>query len=424
MIYIIVGEPDRKYNGGMKFSVVNLGCRSNYFDGELLAQKLTEKGYARAQEKADIYIINTCTVTAEADRSSRQFIYRAKRENPKAIVVATGCYAQTNPQALAKLKEVDLVVGNSNKDRLVEILEDYLQGMGERVFVYNIFKDRQVKNFDLVVFFERVRPFLKVQEGCNNFCTFCVIPYARGKLRSVPMEKVFERVKGLAERGFKEIVLTGTQLTQYGWDLNTNLYQLLLELLRIKDIELFRLSSLYPSEVDQKLLDLITQEERIAPHFHLSLQSGSNRILRLMERDYTVEDYIKLVETIVQRRPISAIGTDIIVGFPTETEEDFEETYKLVQNLPFAYLHVFSYSDRPYTKASKMFPKVEESVKKERVRLLKALDQKKREEFKGSMKEKTLRAIILEEGRALTENYIHIEDEDFKDVGAIVSVVL
>ena len=408
----------------MKFSVINLGCRSNYFDGELLAQKLTDKGYTRVQEQADIYIINTCTVTSEADRSSRQFIYRAKRENPKAIVVATGCYAQTNPQALARLKEVDLVVGNSHKDRLVEILEDYLQGRGERVFVDNIFKDSQVKNFDLVVFFERVRPFLKVQEGCNNFCTFCVIPYARGKLRSVPMEKVLEQVKSLAERGFKEIVLTGTQLTQYGWDLNTNLYQLLLELLRIKDIELFRLSSLYPSEIDQKLLDLITQEERIAPHFHLSLQSGSNRILRLMERDYTVEDYTKLVETIVQRRPISAIGTDIIVGFPTETEEDFEETYKLVQNLPFAYLHVFSYSDRPHTKASKMFPKVEERIKKERVRLLKALDQRKREEFKGSMKGKTLRAIILEEGRALTENYIHLEDEDFKDVGAIVSVVL
>jgi threonylcarbamoyladenosine tRNA methylthiotransferase MtaB len=415
MVYILIP---------MKFSVINLGCRSNYFDGELLAQKLTEKGYTRVQEQADIYIINTCTVTSEADRSSRQFIYRAKRENPKAIVVATGCYAQTNPQALARLKEVDLVVGNSHKDRLVEILEDYLQGRGERVFVDNIFKDSQVKNFDLVVFFERVRPFLKVQEGCNNFCTFCVIPYARGKLRSVPMEKVLEQVKSLAERGFKEIVLTGTQLTQYGWDLNTNLYQLLLELLRIKDIELFRLSSLYPSEIDQKLLDLITQEERIAPHFHLSLQSGSNRILRLMERDYTVEDYTKLVETIVQRRPISAIGTDIIVGFPTETEEDFEETYKLVQNLPFAYLHVFSYSDRPNTKASKMFPKVEERFKKERVRLLKALDQKKREEFKGSMKGKTLRAIILEEGRALTENYIHLEDEDFKDVGAIVSVVL
>jgi threonylcarbamoyladenosine tRNA methylthiotransferase MtaB len=415
MVYILIP---------MKFSVINLGCRSNYFDGELIAQKLTEKGYTRVQEQADIYIINTCTVTSEADRSSRQFIYRVKRENPKAIVVATGCYAQTNPQALARLKEVDLVVGNSHKDRLVEILEDYLQGKGERVFVDNIFKDSQVKNFDLVVFFERVRPFIKVQEGCNNFCTFCVIPYARGKLRSVPMEKVLEQVKSLAERGFKEIVLTGTQLTQYGWDLNTNLYQLLLELLRIKDIELFRLSSLYPSEIDQKLLDLITQEERIAPHFHLSLQSGSNRILRLMERDYTVEDYIKLVETIVQRRPISAIGTDIIVGFPTETEEDFEETYKLVQNLPFAYLHVFSYSDRPHTKASKMFPKVEERFKKERVRLLKALDQKKREEFKGSMKGKTLRAIILEEGRALTENYIHLEDEDFRDVGAIVSVVL
>ncbi|WP_448587896.1 tRNA (N(6)-L-threonylcarbamoyladenosine(37)-C(2))-methylthiotransferase MtaB [Thermocrinis sp.] len=401
----------------MKFSVINLGCRSNYFDGEFIAQKLSLRGFQKVEKKADIYVINTCSVTSEADRSSRQQIYRVKRENPKAIVVATGCYAQTNPQALASLKEVDLVVGNSHKDRLVEILEEYLQSKGERLFVDNIFKQNHLRNFDLVVFFEKARPFIKVQEGCNNFCSFCVIPYARGKLRSVALQKVIEQVRLLAERGFKEVVITGTQLTQYGWDLGTSLYELMMELLKVNDIEIFRLSSLYPSEIDKRLLELMVSEERIAPHFHLSLQSGSDRILELMDRGYTVKEYRALVEKIIERRPISAIGTDIIVGFPTETEKDFEETYKLVESLPFAYLHVFSYSDRPYTKASKMLPKVEEKVKKERVAILRALDQKKREEFKRSMEGKTLKAIVVEKGRALTENYIQLEDPTFEEVG-------
>jgi len=403
----------------VRFSVINLGCRSNYFDGEFIAQRLLQKGYVRTDGEADIYIINTCTVTSEADRSSRQQIYRAKRENPQAIVVATGCYAQTNPKALASLKEVDLVIGNSHKHMLVEILEDYLQSKGKGVFVDNIFKQNRLENFDLVIFFEKARPFLKIQEGCNNFCTFCIIPYARGKLRSVPVQKVLEQVKLIAERGFKEIVLSGTQLTQYGRDLNTSLYELMLKLLSVKDIEIFRLSSLYPSEIDERLLDLITSEERIAPHFHISLQSGSNRILKLMERGYTVEDYKRLVEKILKKRPLSAIGTDIIVGFPTESEEDFEETYRLVEALPFAYLHIFSYSDRPYTKASKMSPKVKQEVIKERVKLLKALDEKKRREFKKTMEGKTLRALIIEKGRALTENYIYLENPDFEDVGNI-----
>ena len=403
----------------MKFSVISLGCRSNYFDGEFIAQRLSQRGYVRTDGEADIYIINTCTVTSEADRSSRQQIYRAKRENPEAIVVATGCYAQTNPQALASLKEVDLVIGNSHKDMLVEMLEEYLQSKGKAVFVENIFKQNSLKNFDLIVFFEKVRPFLKVQEGCNNFCTFCVIPYARGKLRSVPVQKVIQQVKLLAEKGFKEVVLSGTQLTQYGWDLGTNLYELMKELLTVNGIEIFRLSSLYPSEIDPKLLDLILTEERIAPHFHLSLQSGSDRILDLMERGYTVEDYKRLVEKILKKRPLSAIGTDIIVGFPTESEEDFKETYRLVETLPFAYLHIFSYSDRPYTKASRMSPKVKQEVIKERVKVLKALDEKKRREFKKAMEGKTLRALIIEKGRALTENYIYLENPNFEDVGNI-----
>jgi threonylcarbamoyladenosine tRNA methylthiotransferase MtaB len=410
----------------MKVSLITLGCRSNAFDTQLMAFKFRQKGYklVSEEEPADIYVINTCTVTAGADRSSRQEIYRAKRKNPKALVVATGCYAQVSPQALASLKEVDLVIGNTDKHRLVEIVEEYLERRDEKVHVRNIFRQQALENFDLITFFEKARPFLKVQEGCNKFCTFCVIPYARGKVRSVPPEKVMQEVSFLAEKGFQEVVLTGTQLTQYGWDIGTSLYELLKELLKVKGIELIRLSSIYPSELTQELLELITGEEKIAPHFHMSLQSGSDRILELMERDYRVLDYVKLVEYILARRPETAVGTDIIAGFPTETDEDFRKTYQLLEELPIAYMHVFPYSDRPFTKASKMENKVDGRVKEERVRLLKELDIRKRKEFFDKNKGKELRAVVLEEGRLLTENYIEVERRVEEKAGRVVRIEL
>ncbi|MEN3028279.1 MAG: tRNA (N(6)-L-threonylcarbamoyladenosine(37)-C(2))-methylthiotransferase MtaB [Aquificaceae bacterium] len=362
----------------MKVKLLTLGCRSNYFDTELMASLLRKRGCFRVSSEgpADVYVVNTCTVTSEADRSSRQAIYRARRENPNAVVVATGCYAQVSPEALAGLREVDLIVGNSEKHRIGEILEEFLERRGEKVHVKNIFRQSTLESFDLFTYFEKARPFLKVQEGCNKFCTFCVIPFARGKVRSVPPQKVLQEVRLLAERGFQEVVLSGTQLTQYGWDRATSLHELLKELVKVKGVELIRLSSLHPSEITPELLNLMTSEEKIAPHFHLSLQSGSDRILELMERGYRVENYTKLVEEIVRRRPITAIGTDIIVGFPSEKEEDFLETYRLLQELPIAYMHLFPYSDRPFTKASKMKEKLPDTLKEERVALLKELDGK------------------------------------------------
>jgi len=410
----------------MKVAFFTLGCRSNFFDTEFMANSFRQKDYQVVDfdEIADVYVINTCTVTAGADRSSRQYIYKAKRKNPKAVVVAVGCYAQVNPWALASLREVDLVVGNTDKHRIVQIVEEYLERREQKVFVGNIFKEKELKNFDLITYYERSRPFLKVQEGCNKFCTFCVIPFARGKVRSVPKEKVVSEVKLLAERGFEEVVLTGTQLTQYGWDINTNLYELLVELLKVKEIKLIRLSSLYPSEITPQLLDLITSEDRIAPHFHMSLQSGSDRILELMEREYTSKDYVKLVEFIVSKRPTSAIGTDIIAGFPGETKEDFMQTYRLLEELPIAYMHVFSYSDRPFTKASKLEQKVSPKEKEERVKLLKELDLKKRERFRKENIGKRLRATVLEEDKVLTENYIEANMRVEEKPGRVVDIIL
>ncbi|MFN7064815.1 MAG: tRNA (N(6)-L-threonylcarbamoyladenosine(37)-C(2))-methylthiotransferase MtaB [Aquificaceae bacterium] len=409
----------------MKVSFFTLGCRSNYFDTEFMLNQFRKKGYevVNSTDLADVYIINTCSVTSEADRSSRQALHRLKRKNPRALVVATGCYAQTNPQALAQMGDVDLVVGNSHKHKIADIVEEFLETRGERLFVDNPFRQSRLGAFDLITYFEKARPFIKVQEGCNRFCSFCVIPYARGKARSVPLEKVLREVELLAQRGYQEILITGTQLTQYGWDINTNLYQLLKELIRVKGIELIRLSSLYPTEMGD-LLDLITEEEKIAPHFHLSLQSGSDRILELMRREYKKKDYVRLVETIISKRPLSSIGTDILVGFPSEDEEDLRETYQLLEELPIAYMHIFPYSDRPYTKSSQMKNKVTSSVKEERVHLLKGLDSRKREEFFRKNLGKDLRATVIDKHRLLTENYIHMDREVDERVGSVIKIKL
>ncbi len=398
----------------------------NQFDTYLMAEEFLKKGYAKVsfEDRADVYVINTCSVTAGGDRASRQAIYRARRRNPEAVVVATGCYAQVNPRELSKLKEVDLVVGNTHKREVLKIVEEFLEQRKKRSVVGEIFREKELKGFDLVLYFENSRPFLKVQEGCNKFCTFCVIPYARGKVRSVPVEKVLEQVRRLAELGFKEVVLSGTQLSQYGWDWGGSLYELLRELLKVKGIELFRLSSMHIKELDENILNLIVSEERIAPHFHLSLQSGSDRILSLMERGYTKSEYERVVEFIISKRPLSAVGTDIIVGFPTEGEGEFEESYRFVKELPFAYLHVFPYSERAFTKAVKMEGKVGEGTKKERVKLMRELDALKREEFLRKNRGRELRAIVVERNRLLTENYIDLRKEGFSEVGDLVRVVV
>ncbi|HID79344.1 MAG TPA: tRNA (N(6)-L-threonylcarbamoyladenosine(37)-C(2))-methylthiotransferase MtaB [Aquifex aeolicus] len=401
----------------------------NQFDTDFIRSQFLTAGYREVAfgERADIYVINTCTVTKGADRDSRKYIYRAKRINPSAVVVATGCYAQVNPKELERLKEVDLVVGNTHKGEILKLVEEYIERKNPgKVFVGEIFREGEVKNFNLVVSFENTRPFLKVQEGCNSFCTFCVIPFARGKVRSVPMEKVVAAVKKLADRGYKEIVLTGTQLSQYGWDLKdgTNLLRLLEELIRVEGIEYFRLSSMSVSEIDRELLELITSSPKIAPHFHLSLQSGSNRILKLMKRGYSPQEYEEKVTQLVERRPITAIGTDVIVGFPTEGEKEFGETLEFVKRLPLAYMHIFPYSDRPFTKASKLTPKVQPSVIKERVKLLKEIDEAKRKLFREKMKGKTLRALVLSNGELLTENYLSLKADKSYKRGEIVRVSL
>ncbi|WP_457600972.1 tRNA (N(6)-L-threonylcarbamoyladenosine(37)-C(2))-methylthiotransferase MtaB [Hydrogenivirga sp.] len=410
----------------MKVAFCTLGCRMNQFDTDLLRSRFMQSGYEVVgfDEEADVYVINTCTVTAGGDRSSRQAIYQAKRRNPDALVVATGCYAQVKPEELASLKEVDLVVGNTHKAEVLKLVEELLESRERRVVVGEIFRQSELRNFDTVLFFEESRPFLKIQEGCNKFCTFCVIPYARGKVRSAPVERVVHQVKVLAERGFEEVVLSGTQLSQYGWDIGSSLYELLRKLVTVKGIKLIRLSSMHIKELSRELLSFLVSEEKIAPHFHLSLQSGSDRILSLMERGYTRKDYRRVVEFILKHRPESAVGTDVIAGFPSESEEDFEETLNFLSDLPIAYMHVFPYSDRPFTRASRMNSKVPKKLKKERVRTLKELDAVKREEFYRLNVGRRLRATVISGNRILTENYINLDRETGFPPGRVVEITL
>ncbi|NPB04803.1 MAG: tRNA (N(6)-L-threonylcarbamoyladenosine(37)-C(2))-methylthiotransferase MtaB [Aquificae bacterium] len=399
----------------------------NFFDTDFIRTQFLKKGYKEVPfgEKADVYVVNTCTVTKGADRDSRKLLYKAKRLNPDAVVVATGCYAQVSPDELAKLEAVDLVVGNTHKAELLKLVEEYLERKNPgKVFVGEIFREGEVKNFDPVVAFEHTRPFLKVQEGCNSFCSFCVIPYARGKVRSVPPEKVLEAVRRLADLGYKEVVLTGTQLSQYGWDVGTSLLELLEKLLTVEGIEYFRLSSMSVAEIDDPLLELITSSEKVAPHFHLSLQSGSDRILKLMRRNYSAEEYAQKVQSIVERRPITAVGTDVIAGFPTETDADFEKTVELIERLPLAYLHAFPYSDRPFTKAAKLKPKVPPAVIKERVRVLQELNEKKKREFRKRVEGAEVRALVLGNGKVLTENYLELPAPPQSERGQVVRVRL
>ena len=417
----------------LKVAFSTLGCRMNHFETSALEEGFEKKGYYLTDfsDKADVYVVNTCTVTNDADRSSRKALRQAKRKNPDAIVVATGCYAQVSPEQLSKMEEVDIVVGNTHKTALLEIVEQFInERRADKVFIDNIFRKNEFETFFITTFYEGARPILKVQEGCNSFCSFCIIPFARGKVRSASIDSVLNQIKILVDKGFKEIVLTGTQLSQFGFDKNgkENFFMLLNEIVKIEGLYRIRLSSMGINEIDLKLLEFLTSEEKIAPHFHLSLQSGDDQVLKDMKRDYTVMDYVKIIEKIVKRRPETAIGTDIITGFPTESRKAFENTVKLLKDLPLAYIHVFTYSTRKGTSAEKFGDTVASSEKKTRTKILRILSEEKSLEFRRRFINKTMEVLILsEKGKkkiGLTGNYIHIKFTTNKSTNEITNVVL
>jgi len=409
-----------------------LGCKMNLHETAYMEEKFKEAGYEVVPftEEADIYIINTCTVTSTADAKSRKAIRKAKQKNPNALVVATGCYSEVYPQKVEEVAEADFITGNVEKFQMVKLVEGRLRGELPRLFVKGVWRDRRFYPLTLRQYEGKSRAFLKVQQGCELFCTYCVIPKARGKMLSLPPQEVLKQVKELVDAGYKEIVLTGTHLGAYGKEFEGwSLARLVEEIVKTPNLYRLRLSSIEPLEFTPHLIEVITSSEKVAPHFHIPLQSGSEGVLKRMGRRYTPRDYERVVEELLKRRPECAIGSDVMVGFPGESSEEFKETLEFVKSIPFSYLHVFPYSRREGTVASKYEDSVPPSVKKERASILREIGDRKSLEYRRRFLGRELPCVVLSEiegGRstALSDNYIRVILDRKVEPGSVVKVRL
>jgi len=399
-----------------KYFVQNFGCRATQADGAALESLLDARGLDAAEERAaaDLVILNTCTVTSSADDDVRQTIRRVHRENPGARILVTGCYAQRAPEELAGLPGVEWVVGNSHKTKIADLvtLGNQAAPYHGNVLVGDIFAQHDFLSAPVEdAAGDRTRPNLKIQDGCNNRCSFCVIPFVRGRSRSAPAADVVEQVRGLAQR-YREVVLSGINLGRWGREPGSRmrLADLVRLLLRETGIERLRLSSVEPMDFSDDLLGLMADEPRIAKHVHAPLQSGSDRILRRMHRKYRPRHYADRVTKARRMMPEAAIGADVMVGFPGETDADFEESRRFIAAMPFTYLHVFTYSERPGTPAAEDPGTVPMPVRKARNRVLRELAAAKNLEFRQSMVGRTLSVVTLHElGAALSGNYLKVE---------------
>ena len=389
---------------GNKVALHNLGCKVNAYEIEAMQQLLEEAGYEIVpfEPGADIYVINTCTVTNIADRKSRQMLHKAKKMNPDAIVVATGCYVQTGGEKLEKDEAIDLVLGNNQKINIVEALAEYAEnkpGHGSHVIKINQTKEYEELSIDHTA--EHVRAYIKVQDGCNQFCTYCIIPYARGRVRSRNIESVLKEVRALAEKGYKEVVLTGIHLSSYGVDFPEEKKETLLSLIRavheIEGIRRIRLGSMEPGIVTREFAEGIAALPKVCPHFHLSLQSGCDETLERMNRRYRSGEYRERCELLREVYGNPALTTDVIVGFPEESEEEFRKSYDFVDSIRFYETHIFKYSRRQGTTAAAMDGQLTEAEKSFRSEKMIELHHRHAGDYEKSMLGKNLEVLIEEE---------------------------
>lgn len=412
----------------MKVALHNLGCKVNAYETEAMQELLEQNGYEIVpfQEGADVYVINTCTVTNMADRKSRQMLHRAKKMNPDAIVVAAGCYVQAKEQSGEVDECIDIVIGNNKKKELIEILDQYCkERQGVKKAVIDINHTNEYEDMHLSKTAEHTRAYIKVQDGCNQFCTYCIIPFARGRVRSRAKEDVICEVKDLAANGYQEVVLTGIHLSSYGVDLDgEDLLGLILAVNEVEGIKRIRLGSLEPRIITEEFVKTIAGLEKMCPHFHLSLQSGCNATLKRMNRKYTAEEYYEKCQLLRKYFEHPALTTDIIVGFPGETEEEFAESKAFVDKVDFYETHIFKYSKRAGTKAAVMAGQVPEQVKTVRSNELLALDQEKRRKFESYYVGKKVEVLMEEsvemDGKMMqvghTKEYVKVALETEKDL--------
>lgn len=386
-----------------KAALHNLGCKVNAYEVEAMQQLLEEAGYEIVpfEPGADVYVINTCTVTNIADRKSRQMLHKAKKMNPDAIVVATGCYVQTDTEKLDKDEAVDLILGNNQKKNIVEALEDYEKEHHKLSRVIKINQTKEYESLAISRTAEHVRAYMKVQDGCNQFCTYCIIPYARGRVRSRDMENVLEEARTLAETGYQEVVLTGIHLSSYGVDFpedkKADLLTLIEAVHKIEGIKRIRLGSLEPGIITEEFVKRLSELPKVCPHFHLSLQSGCDATLERMNRRYRSGEYRERCEILRKYYENPALTTDVIVGFPGETEEDFESSLAFVKEIHFYETHIFPYSRRQGTKAAAMKEQLTEAAKKARSEKMLSVNRERMAEYEKSLEGKTLEILLEEE---------------------------
>jgi threonylcarbamoyladenosine tRNA methylthiotransferase MtaB len=404
-----------------KIAITTLGCKINQFESAAMTEALEQDGFSIVpfSESADFYVINSCTVTAKTDAESRRLIRRATRQNPQARVVVTGCYAQMAGAELLETTGVHLILGNSEKRDIVGFLREI--GDQPRVVVSDISLQKSGESAPLESFAEHTRAFLQVQNGCDARCAYCIVPFARGASRSVAPEEALEGMASFAAKGFKEIVLTGIHLGGYGLDLNPP--TTLLDLIRLAEervpVGRLRIGSVEPTEVSPELVAFLATSHTVCPHLHLPLQSGSDGVLARMNRGYSTELFRGVVNSLVQAVPDICLGSDVIAGFPGETDQEFEETYRFIQELPLAYLHVFPFSPRPGTPAATMTPQLHSRVIKERAEALRLLSEKKKDAYAAGFVGRELQVLVQRDAggrKGLSRNYLPVLIEGSGDL--------
>lgn len=407
-----------------KVAFCSLGCKVNQYETNAMAQKFIEHGYEVVEfdEYADVYIVNTCTVTNVADRKSRQMLRRAKEINKDATLVACGCYAQVAKDELKKIPEIDLIIGNNEKNDIIQIVENHISQKGAEDLVSDVMYKLDYVELGTTTYTEKTRAVIKVQDGCDRFCSYCLIPYARGHIRSRKIENVIEEIKKVVEEGINEVVITGIHIASYGRDFkgeNIGLIDLLEEINKIQGLHRIRLGSIEPTIITDEFAERLSKLDKICDHFHLSLQSGCTETLKRMNRRYTTEEFKAVTKRLRAKFPNAALTTDIIVGFPGETDEEFNTTYEFLKEIAFYKMHIFKYSQRKGTKAAVMPNQVDGKIKEERSKKLIELSNENEYNYNKKYIGKQVEVLFEErEGEYLkghTTNYIVVKHKTDKD---------
>lgn len=419
----------------MKVAFATLGCRVNVYESEAMTEKFIREGYEVVDfsEKADVYVINTCSVTNMGDKKSRQIIGRARRQNSEAIIAAVGCYSQIAPKEVSSIEGVDVVLGTRNKGDIVYFVNKAREEKKPQIEVSGVLKNKKFENLKIEDYREKTRAFLKIQDGCNRFCTYCLIPYTRGAVCSKDFKVVLNEIKQLAEHGFKEIILSGIHTASYGLDLegNVTLISLLEEIENIDGIERVRIGSIEPAFFTPEVVEKIKNMKKLCPQFHLSLQSGCTSTLKRMNRRYTADEYEEIVKVLRDNLKDVSITTDVIVGFPGETEEEFNETYEFLKRNKLTKTHIFKFSPRTGTKAHDMENQIDGKIKEERSKKLIALNKINERKFTKSLVGRTMDVLIEQEVKGeegiyegYTRNYVkvHVKGISEKEIGKIINV--